>query len=136
MSYPYPAILSSVSNLSTTLNGWYDASDPNGNGNIPINGASIPTWKDKSIFNNDMTAGANATYTVNGQNNLGTMSFGGSSYYRTGTKSSVTYPTEAYVVVKLANLTSAYDVVAISDTTQISYNGLTYNTNMWVNISE
>ena len=132
----YPAILSSVSNLSTTLNGWYDASDPSGNGNIPINGASIPTWKDKSIFNNDMTAGANATYTVNGQNNLGTMSFDGNSWYGTATRSSVTYPTEAYVVVKITDLTGPYDILAIGNSSGDDFISLTFaeaNAGKWIN---
>ena len=35
-------------NGSTNLAAWYDASDPNGNGTQPSNGASITTWADKS----------------------------------------------------------------------------------------
>jgi hypothetical protein len=68
----------------TGLINWYDASDPNGNGIIPSNGATISTWVDKSTYANNMIAQGQynevyvstyATYATNSQNGLGTINF-------------------------------------------------------------
>ena len=60
---------------------WLDGADPNGNGVIPSNGASISTWRDKSGNGNNATAGTSPLYNSTGANNLGVISFNGSSQF-------------------------------------------------------
>ena len=49
-------------NGATNLAAWYDASDPNGTGILPSDGASITTWADKSGNGRDLTKTAGTIY--------------------------------------------------------------------------
>ena len=59
---------------------WLDAADPNGTGILPANGATLTTWKDKSVSNFPFTSvgSAYSTSAVNGRPgiNIGTNFFG------------------------------------------------------------
>ena len=46
-----------------------------------LSGSSVTQWNDKSGLGNNATPGVSPTYTPNSQNNLGTISFNGSSTY-------------------------------------------------------
>lgn len=78
-------ILPPTNFLPTNLAGcqlWLDASDPNGNGVLPANGASIPSFFDKSGNGRNATQGTPAsqpTYTTNIQNGLGGIRFNGTN---------------------------------------------------------
>ena len=107
------------------LTNWYDASDPNGNGSIPANGATIQTWVDKTTNQNHMIAQIPGTYATNSKNGLGTVTFA-NSWYRTVT-ANAPYPLDVYVVVKLNSLTTAVDVIGTGSKTGDSFNSLTFN---------
>ena len=120
----------------TGLNNWYDASDPNGNGTIPSNGATISTWVDKSTYANNMIAQIAGTYATNSLNGLGSISFN-QSWYRTAT-ANAPYPSDVYVVVKLNSIPTAagHDVIGIGGKTSDSFNSLTmgeYTIGRWHN---
>lgn len=108
----------------SSLNNWYDASDPNGNGTIPTNGSSVSTWKDKSTNANHMLAQTAGTYATNNLNGLGTITFN-QSWYRT-TTANTPYPVDAYVVVKLNSITTPVDVLASGGRTVDNFNSLTF----------
>lgn len=64
---------------------WLDGADPNGNGTIPANGATVSSWVDKS--SNGMTVSAvssQPTYTTALQNGLGALTFDGTKNLGTG----------------------------------------------------
>ena len=64
---------------------WLDGADPNGNGTIPANGATISSWTDKS--SNGMTvsaASSQPTYSTAVQNGLGALTFDGTRNLTTG----------------------------------------------------
>lgn len=58
---------------------WYDAADPNGNGTLPANGASVSVWVDKSGNGKNTTTSIAPSFSANSLNNLGTIRFNGSS---------------------------------------------------------
>jgi hypothetical protein len=60
---------------------WLDASDPDGNGVAPANGASLSTWKDKSLNGFSGTAVNSPKYQINIQNKLPGIQFNGTSQY-------------------------------------------------------
>ena len=68
--------------LPTRISGstlWLDGADPNGNGVIPGNGATVSTWIDKSGSGNTVSAGSGQpTYSTNVSNRLGGLTFNGS----------------------------------------------------------
>jgi len=116
------------------LTNWYDASNPNGNGIIPSNQASINTWVDKSRNANNMIAQIAGTYATNSQNGLGTITFN-NSWYRTAT-ANAPYPLDVYVVVKLNSLTTPVDVIGTGSSNSDNFNSLTfseYTTGKWMN---
>jgi hypothetical protein len=59
-----PAELAQVPGLTL----WLDATDPNANGEQPLDGSELLVWKDKSPFTNDATTitNANVVYTTTG----------------------------------------------------------------------
>lgn len=107
------------------LTNWYDASDLNGNGSIPVNGTTVQTWVDKTTNQNHMIAQLPGTYATNSKNGLGTVTFA-NSWYRTVT-ANAPYPLDVYVVVKLNSLTIAVDVIGTGSKTSDSFNSLTFN---------
>jgi len=54
--------LPGITGGSTNLAAWYDASDPNGTGTQPSNGASITKWVDKSGKGRDLTKTTGTIY--------------------------------------------------------------------------
>lgn len=76
--------------LPTRVSGctiWLDGADPNGNGTIPANGASLSSWRDKANNTSVTAPGGVPTFSANFQNNLGVIRFNGASgtkfYYNT-----------------------------------------------------
>jgi hypothetical protein len=59
---------------------WLDGADPNNTGTPPANGATISTWTDKSGNGNSASGGTSPTYNSRGINNLGVVSFNGTSH--------------------------------------------------------
>lgn len=61
---------------------WLDATDPLNNGTPPANGASVPVWKDKSGYSNDLGQYLTypvPTYATNNINGLSAVNFANSS---------------------------------------------------------
>jgi hypothetical protein len=58
---------------------WLDGADPNGNGILPSNGATVTTWVDKTVSGNSMTAAGTPTF----QTSPSRISLNGSSYLQT-----------------------------------------------------
>ena len=119
------------------LNNWYDGSDPNGNGTLPANGASISEWKDKSFNLNHMVAQTDTVndvapvvgkYTTNNRNGLGTITFA-NSWYRTNSPNAP-FIVDAYVVVKLNDVIEHVDVLSLGGNTDDPFNSLTFGENV------
>jgi len=64
---------------------WLDGNDPNGNGVVPASGASVGTWVDKSGAGNNATSGTSPTFLSSAINNLGVLSFNGSTQFLSST---------------------------------------------------
>jgi hypothetical protein len=64
---------------------WLDGNDPNGNGIAPSSGASVATWVDKSGAGNNATSGTAPTFLSSAINNLGVVSFNGSTQFLNST---------------------------------------------------
>jgi hypothetical protein len=64
---------------------WLDGTDPAGTGVAPANGASVASWVDKSGAGNNATAGTAPTFNSTGINNLGVVSFNGSTQFLNST---------------------------------------------------
>jgi hypothetical protein len=60
---------------------WLDAADPNGNGSLPTNGASISVWRDKSINSFAGTAVNSPTFVSNIVNGNPVIRFNGTNQY-------------------------------------------------------
>ena len=122
------------------LTNWYDASDPYGNGSIPINGVSITKWVDKSNYCNTMIGQASGIYYKNVQNGLGTIFFNG-SWYRC-ISANASYPSDVFIVLKLNTFTSCI-ILGTGVTNTANYNdsnsnGLSFGQNTtgcWSNAS-
>lgn len=66
---------------------WLDASDPNANGTLPSNGASISSWKDKSGVGNDYSQGTGAnqpTFNTNQIAGKGAITFAANKFMSGG----------------------------------------------------
>ena len=105
---------------------WLDGSDPNGNGNKPVNNSVVNTWYDKSGFSNNMTSKrSNTTYISNSFNGLGTMYFNMDWFQ--SVSANAPYPIDVYVIVKLNNYEPNTDIVGLSQGASDNFNSLTYN---------
>ncbi len=85
---------------SATLLRWFDASDVNGDGTNPSNGALVDTWADKSGNNADATAssGAEPTYIASGVNGKGSVSFS-TNKFMTFTTATLTGQSSVFAVL-------------------------------------
>jgi len=87
-SIPNSASLTSPSVFYPTfvpgLKLWIDGSDPLGNGQVPANGAAVPTWFDKSGNYAVLSMTGSPTYVSNIANGNGAISFNGSQYGTVG----------------------------------------------------
>jgi hypothetical protein len=81
--YSVPALTNAYSTFNpksiSGLNVWWDGADPNGTGVVPVNGASIATWVDKSGNGYNATASVAGTYS---SSPVG-VNFGTTGYYTT-----------------------------------------------------
>jgi hypothetical protein len=128
------ASASVILTFTTGLINWYDASDPNANGILPSNGATISTWKDKTTNANHMIAQIAGTYATNNQNGLGTITCN-NAWYRT-TNTNPVYPFDVYVILKLNSITSHVDIIGVGSNNSDNFNSLTfgeYSTSRWHN---
>ena len=73
---PSNDVVSFQPTMVANLQGWYDASDPLATGTPPANGATVPTWFDKSFSGRNMAATTAANYS-NAEG--GFLNFNGSS---------------------------------------------------------
>jgi len=81
--YSVPALTNAYSVFTpksiSGLNVWWDGADPNGTGVVPVNGATINTWVDKSGNGYNATASVAGTYS---SSPVG-VNFGTTGYYTT-----------------------------------------------------
>jgi hypothetical protein len=108
----------SINNISG-MQLWLDGKDPLNNGNPPADGTSIDMWKDKSGKKNDMKAQKAATYTASSNS----LNFNRSLYNSINT---LTYPIDVFVIVKLNDINSHYDICGLDVNNGDDFNSLTF----------
>jgi len=117
---------------------WLDATD---SATIKLSGSNMTEWRDKSGKGNNMTqvfGYSNVTVSASYQNNLNVLNFSAGGIYRSPLATG-TYPIDLYVVLAVKDLTTAVDVISVTDTVSDSFNSLTfseYTSGRWHNGSD